>query len=321
MRWCRNRPIDKFSDWKRLIHSRDCGSFVSGGFGSFILPKPVLCSSAQSLKSGISTAVQSLLAVLGAVGLQSSASQEMEQVQERMKAHIEAIMGDQLSKAKEQVEELQEYIKPEPPSKEGKPSKLRYFVPRKFRPDLEDPRPCVTFSPGSYVRLDPTVSGRIDRDKLRWTITPRIPKKTGLTFNPRTGIIEGTIPIHEEHAGSFQVSSLGEKRAFRPSASLNEYPDNDGANDDKGMHHYHMARLGTHHESFSEKVFRLSRKTYTVVVRNSAGYARTRVTFQIQHRSIIGRQQQKKEPAKEGGPDSRKDLRKRQTVRLADMDM
>ncbi|KFG58426.1 EF hand domain-containing protein [Toxoplasma gondii RUB] len=278
-------------------------------------------SSFESLKSGISTAVQSLLAVLGAVGLQSSASQEMEQVQERMKAHIEAIMGDQLSKAKEQVEELQEYIKPEPPSKEGKPSKLRYFVPRKFRPDLEDPRPCVTFSPGSYVRLDPTVSGRIDRDKLRWTITPRIPKKTGLTFNPRTGIIEGTIPIHEEHAGSFQVSSLGEKRAFRPSASLNEYPDNDGANDDKGMHHYHMARLGTHHESFSEKVFRLSRKTYTVVVRNSAGYARTRVTFQIQHRSIIGRQQQKKEPAKEGGPDSRKDLRKRQTVRLADMDM
>lgn len=69
--------------------------------------------------------MQSLLAVLGAVGLQSSASQEMEQVEAKMKERIEMIMGDQLSKAKEQVEELQEYIKPEPPSKEGKPTKVR----------------------------------------------------------------------------------------------------------------------------------------------------------------------------------------------------
>lgn len=79
----------------------------------------------QSLKSGVSTAVQSLLAILGAVGLQSGASQEAEQVEQRMKQHIEAIMGDKLSRAKEQAEELQEAYKPEPKSKEGKPLKVR----------------------------------------------------------------------------------------------------------------------------------------------------------------------------------------------------
>ncbi|PFH34767.1 EF hand domain-containing protein [Besnoitia besnoiti] len=276
-------------------------------------------SSFESLKSGISTAVQSLLAVLGAVGLQSSASQEMEQVQERMKTHIEAIMGDQLSKAKEQVEELQEYIKPEPPSKEGKPTKLRYIVPRKFRPDLEDPRPCVTFTPGSYVRLDPTVSGRVDRDKLRWTITPRIPKKTGLTFNPLTGIIEGTIPFHEEHMGSFHMPAGADKRPLKVSPSMrSDYMENDVPSDEKDVHHDDVMRLPSHHPSFGDKVIRLARRTYTVVVRNSAGYARTRVTFQIQHRGFLARQQHKKEATKDPGAETRRDLRKRQTVRLAE---
>lgn len=78
----------------------------------------------QSLKSGVSTAVQSMLAVLGAVGLQSGASQEAEEVEQRMKQHIESIMGDKLSRAKEQVEELQEAYKPEPSTKEGKPLKV-----------------------------------------------------------------------------------------------------------------------------------------------------------------------------------------------------
>ena len=69
--------------------------------------------------------MQSMLAVLGAVGLQSGASQEAEEVEQRMKQHIEAIMGDKLSRAKEQVEELQEAYKPEPTTKEGKPLKVR----------------------------------------------------------------------------------------------------------------------------------------------------------------------------------------------------
>ncbi|PHJ22833.1 ef hand domain-containing protein [Cystoisospora suis] len=277
-------------------------------------------SSFEGLKSGISTAVQSLLAVLGAVGLQSSASQEMEQVEAKMKERIEMIMGDQLSKAKEQVEELQEYIKPERPSKEGKPTKLRYLVPRKFRPDLEDPRPCVTFSPGSYVRLDPTVSGRVDRDKLRWSISPRLPKKTGLTFNTRTGIIEGTIPSQEEHLGSFQ---LGEKKIFRSSPSMRSDGCTEGGPDERITSHQHDAvmRVPSHHpvSSFGAKPFRVARRTYTVVVRNSAGYARARVTFQIQHRGFLSRQQHKKE-GKETTADSRRDFRKRQSVRVVDPD-
>ncbi|KAL8450966.1 hypothetical protein Emag_002968 [Eimeria magna] len=164
-------------------------------------------SSFESLKSGVSTAVQSVLAVLGAVGLQSGASQEAEEVEQRMKQHIESIMGDKLSRAKEQVEELQEAYKPQPLTKEGKPLKLRYIVPRRYRPDLEDPRPCVTFAPGAYVRLEPVVSGRVDRAQLRWSITPRLPPQTGLVFNRQTGIIEGIVAYRDD----------GESTALMPS--------------------------------------------------------------------------------------------------------
>lgn len=66
---------------------------------------------------------------------------------------------------------------------------LRYIVPRRYRPDLEDPRPCVTFAPGSYVRLEPAVSGRVDRAQLRWSISPRLPPQTGLLFNRQTGAL------------------------------------------------------------------------------------------------------------------------------------
>ncbi|CDJ45704.1 EF hand domain-containing protein, putative [Eimeria brunetti] len=81
-------------------------------------------ASFESLKSGVSTAVQSMLAVLGALGLQSGASQEAAQVEQKMKQHIEAIMGDKLSRAKEQAEEMQEAYKPQPSPKEGKPLKI-----------------------------------------------------------------------------------------------------------------------------------------------------------------------------------------------------
>ena len=64
---------------------------------------------------------------------------------------------------------------------------LRYIIPRRYRPDLEDPRPCVTFTPGSFVRLEPVVSGRIDKAQLTWAITPRLQPQTGLVFNRLTG--------------------------------------------------------------------------------------------------------------------------------------
>ncbi|KAF8821115.1 EF hand domain-containing protein [Cardiosporidium cionae] len=155
-------------------------------------------SSFESLKSGVSTAVQTLIAILGAVGLQSGASQEITQVKERMRLQIEEIMGDPLSKAKQQVEELQEAIKPESHIKrEEKPQKLRYLVPKRCRPELEDPRPCVTFQPGTYVRMEPTISNQVDKSMLRWTIIPRLPQKSALTFSEKTGIIEGFIPLRD----------------------------------------------------------------------------------------------------------------------------
>ncbi|XP_026190324.1 LOW QUALITY PROTEIN: uncharacterized protein LOC113146614 [Cyclospora cayetanensis] len=253
-------------------------------------------SSFESLKSGVSTAVQSMLAVLGAVGLQSGASQEAEEVEQRMKQHIESIMGDKLSRAKEQVEELQEAYKPEPSTKEGKPLKLRYIVPRRYRPDLEDPRPCVTFTPGSYVRLEPAVSGRVDRAQLRWSITPRLPHQTGMVFNRHTGIIEGIIPMKDEGDSSSQLISDFTKaqdptiKVLRPVAERSSVYVGEDASD--------VARP-----------LRVPRRTYVIVCRNQAGSARARVTFQIQPKAPAARVNTKKEE------DTRREIRKRQTFR------
>ncbi|CDJ37889.1 EF hand domain-containing protein, putative [Eimeria tenella] len=253
-------------------------------------------SSFESLKSGVSTAVQSMLAVLGAVGLQSGASQEAEEVEQKMKQHIESIMGDKLSRAKEQVEELQEAYKPEPTSKEGKPLKLRYIVPRRYRPDLEDPRPCVTFAPGSYVRLEPAVSGRVDRTQLRWSITPRLPPQTGLVFSRQTGIIEGIIPAKDEGDMSAQLMHAFTKshdpasRVYQPTAE---------------------AAAAYHADEASDVVrpLRVPRKTYVIVCRNQAGSARARVTFQIQPKAQATRTHAKKDE------EGKREVRKRQSLR------
>ncbi|KAL8270368.1 hypothetical protein Esti_005692 [Eimeria stiedai] len=255
-------------------------------------------SSFESLKSGVSTAVQSVLAVLGAVGLQSGASQEAEEVEQRMKQHIESIMGDKLSRAKEQVEELQEAYKPQPLTKEGKPLKLRYIVPRRYRPDLEDPRPCVTFTPGAYVRLEPVVSGRVDRAQLRWSITPRLPPQTGLIFNRQTGIIEGIVAYRDDGESaqlmpSFTKSHEASSKMLRAANGAGSPFSGDDGSD-------------------AARPLRVPRRTYVIACRNQAGSARARVTFQIQPKTPNTRTHTKKEE------EGRRDIRKRPTFKVAD---
>lgn len=57
----------------------------------------------------------------------------------------------------------------------------------RYRPDLNDPKPCVTFHPGDEVFLQPQVAGGPEVFNLIWHIWPRMPSKTGLVFNPKTG--------------------------------------------------------------------------------------------------------------------------------------
>lgn len=52
----------------------------------------------QGLRSGVSAAVQSIIALVGAVGLQSGASESVERVQEKMKNRIAVIVGEDLDK-------------------------------------------------------------------------------------------------------------------------------------------------------------------------------------------------------------------------------
>eukprot|EP00923_Selenidium_pygospionis_P058363 GHVN01102440.1.p1 GENE.GHVN01102440.1~~GHVN01102440.1.p1 ORF type:complete len:1420 (-),score=275.88 GHVN01102440.1:660-4499(-) len=186
-------------------------SFIGLAFSSF-----------TSLRSGMSTAIQSILALAGAVGLQSSASEDRQQVEERMKERIDDIMGDQLSlkareyeEAKEAAAHLKEMTKES--IDEGKPVKLRYFVPKKFRPELQDPFPCVTFTPGSYVRVEPTVSGRVDRERLRFVIIPRLPQRVGLKFDNKTGVLEGIIPLYDDLlGGTLMLGDLRGPHIHRP---------------------------------------------------------------------------------------------------------
>ncbi|KAF8822497.1 EF hand domain-containing protein [Cardiosporidium cionae] len=234
-----------------------------------------------SLKSGVSTVVQTLIAILGAVGLQSGASQEIDEVKERMRLQIEEIMGDPLSKAKQQVEELQEAIKPESHTKrEEKPQKLRYLVPKRCRPELEDPRPCVTFQPGTYILMEPTISNQIDKSMLRWTIIPRLPQKSGLTFSEKTGIIEGFIPLKDS---SEYIRAKAEKMDTR-------YMEDLCSDTDRASMGNFSAAAGRH---ATGKELRIGRKTYVVIVRNSAGSTKTRITFRIQPRSVAMRQSKK----------------------------
>lgn len=54
-------------------------------------------------------------------------------------------------------------------------------------------------------------------------------------WRPCAGIIEGTIPSHEEHLGSFQIS--GDKKLFRSSPSMRSDGYIEGGPEDKAALH------------------------------------------------------------------------------------
>ncbi|EEA08137.1 EF hand family protein [Cryptosporidium muris RN66] len=142
----------------------------------------------EGMRNELSTAVQSVLAIVGAVGLQTGASQDSKEVEERMKQRIEDIMGGDIETSVEQVE-LNEQImitnegrykyginsKSEKygsdyPSRsrniqssiilsadKGPILKIGYVVPYKYRSDINDPRPCVTLYSQDNVYLEPII--------------------------------------------------------------------------------------------------------------------------------------------------------------------
>eukprot|EP00920_Eleutheroschizon_duboscqi_P018153 GHVT01043376.1.p1 GENE.GHVT01043376.1~~GHVT01043376.1.p1 ORF type:complete len:229 (-),score=56.93 GHVT01043376.1:274-960(-) len=195
--------------------------------------------------------MQSMLAILGAVGLQSGASQDEEVVARATRRRVEEIVGASLERATEQQEELEQIIKPTKEKADGhKPLKLRYILPRNCRPDVRLPQPCVTFAPGQSVRLEPSLAGRADRRSLAWKIFPALPQASGLRFSVVTGVIEGTIPQADVALKNFPT----EEKSRKAKRELNG----------------------------QAQPMAMSRKTFQVSARNEFGVARARVTFQIQ---------------------------------------
>ncbi|KAH8583638.1 EF hand family [Cryptosporidium sp. chipmunk genotype I] len=241
----------------------------------------------EGMRNELSTAVQSVLAIVGAVGLQTGASQDSKEIEERMKERIEDIMGGDIETSMSQIElgEDSQYssnseniivLREKKSSSRiisknnynrggvggvggvgGTPSgliiitekgpilKIGYSLPSRFRSDINDPRPCITFYSQDQVNLEPIfycTKGIINQQhnlfieddvSKRWCIKPALPKYTGLTFSTETGIIYGTIPTHTQNKIGYirRVSTTLENDERHSSLIKNSAINmNDGAN-------------------------------------------------------------------------------------------
>lgn len=237
----------------------------------------------EGMRNELSTAVQSVLAIVGAVGLQTGASQDSKEIEERMKERIEDIMGGDIETSMSQIElgEDSQYssnsenilvLREKKSSSRiisknknynkgggtgGTPNgliiitekgpilKIGYSLPSKFRSDVNDPRPCITFYSQDQVNLEPIFycsKGIINQQhnifieddvSKRWCIKPALPKYTGLTFSTETGIISGTIPAHTQNKIGYirRVSSTLENDERHSSLIRNSIINmNEGAN-------------------------------------------------------------------------------------------
>eukprot|EP01069_Polyplicarium_translucidae_P000033 Polyplicarium_translucidae@DN1014_c0_g1_i1.p1 len=148
------------------------------------------------VRSGMGSALQSVLAVGGALGLHNVAAQDNEKLKASVHAKIEHLFGDALTSAKQltPTDKLHDAASQQAVPQEAKPGKLRYVVPRRFHPEIDDPRPCVTFHPGAFVQLEPVLGGRCKKKSLHWSISPRLNCSTGLSLDTATGLVSGFIP-------------------------------------------------------------------------------------------------------------------------------
>eukprot|EP00918_Siedleckia_nematoides_P044181 GHVU01096542.1.p1 GENE.GHVU01096542.1~~GHVU01096542.1.p1 ORF type:complete len:340 (-),score=58.40 GHVU01096542.1:1971-2990(-) len=139
-------------------------------------------ASFAGMKSGMGSAVQSLLALGGAVGLQSTVSVDLDKVAADVKQRINGLFGEDMEARAEVYEALNAPKENEPVEvpDEGKPLGLSYSVPKKFIPDAEDPKLCVTFPPGADVQMIPSVAGIVKSGTLKYKVSPNFPPKLGL---------------------------------------------------------------------------------------------------------------------------------------------
>eukprot|EP01053_Blabericola_migrator_P007819 Blabericola_migrator_1__7818@NODE_39_length_17554_cov_37_506147_g35_i0_p8_GENE_NODE_39_length_17554_cov_37_506147_g35_i0NODE_39_length_17554_cov_37_506147_g35_i0_p8_ORF_typecomplete_len311_score33_97EFhand_8/PF13833_6/0_00011EFhand_7/PF13499_6/0_0007EFhand_7/PF13499_6/5_6e03EFhand_10/PF14788_6/0_032SPARC_Ca_bdg/PF10591_9/0_12SPARC_Ca_bdg/PF10591_9/6_9e03He_PIG/PF05345_12/0_1EFhand_5/PF13202_6/0_21_NODE_39_length_17554_cov_37_506147_g35_i076138545 len=146
--------------------------------------------------------IQSLLALGGAISLQSGTRKDGAVVEREMKTKMATLLGDSYDvMLEDQDRQLQHYAQKlalEKGKREEqfgvRPIEIRYLIPAKFMSTTRDN--YMTLRPGDSVRLEPIIVGKtqIDTSKLVWTIKPILPSQLSLTFSSSTGVIVGTIP-------------------------------------------------------------------------------------------------------------------------------
>ncbi|KAH0479448.1 MAG: uncharacterized protein KVP18_003286 [Porospora cf. gigantea A] len=148
-------------------------------------------SSFNGARSGMSSAIQSVLALAGAAGLQSQATNDLDEVRASVEDKIQCLFGGLQNQQPDG-----DYVpaaEKDDTSTTMRMRSLRYLIPRVYFPDTHDPWPCVSFPPEAKVNMSPVLVPQVDPETLTWTVHPRLP--SFLHFDSSTGSITGTIPV------------------------------------------------------------------------------------------------------------------------------
>ncbi|KAH0479937.1 MAG: hypothetical protein KVP17_003663 [Porospora cf. gigantea B] len=147
-------------------------------------------SSFNGARSGMSSAIQSVLALAGAAGLQRQATNDLDEVRASVEDKIQCLFGG-LENQQPDADSVPAAEKDDT-STTMRMRSLRYIIPRAYFPDTHDPWPCVSFPPDAKVNMSPVLVPQVDPETLTWTVHPRLP--SFLHFDCSTGSITGTIP-------------------------------------------------------------------------------------------------------------------------------
>eukprot|EP01054_Gregarina_sp_Poly1_P005687 Gregarina_sp_Poly_1__5686@NODE_29_length_19459_cov_103_994070_g26_i0_p1_GENE_NODE_29_length_19459_cov_103_994070_g26_i0NODE_29_length_19459_cov_103_994070_g26_i0_p1_ORF_typecomplete_len2166_score264_81EFhand_8/PF13833_6/1_2EFhand_8/PF13833_6/1_4e03EFhand_8/PF13833_6/0_0011EFhand_7/PF13499_6/0_38EFhand_7/PF13499_6/5_9e03EFhand_7/PF13499_6/1_2e04EFhand_7/PF13499_6/0_012EFhand_5/PF13202_6/0_015EFhand_5/PF13202_6/1_7SPARC_Ca_bdg/PF10591_9/4SPARC_Ca_bdg/PF10591_9/2_3EFhand_6/PF13405_6/0_013EFhand_6/P len=245
-----------------LLYSLVFFAFIAFSFQSF-----------SSTNGSAGSIIQSLLALAGAISLQSGARKDQAVVERELKGRMALLLGDNYDiMLEDQDRQLQHFAQRLEIEKErnaddfgSRPMEIRYLIPKKFIGTTRENEHSMIFRPGDTVRLDPIVVGKIDTSKLVWMIEPTLPSVFGLSFNCASGTISGTIPsaFDDFTILSYRFPASTPGRQVRRMSSLMKFSGTVVPNaDDLSVYFY---------KKFS----------FLITCRSLGGQTKTRLTFKL----------------------------------------
>eukprot|EP00917_Polyrhabdina_sp_WS-2016_P030596 GHVP01065300.1.p1 GENE.GHVP01065300.1~~GHVP01065300.1.p1 ORF type:complete len:2045 (-),score=339.72 GHVP01065300.1:1330-6975(-) len=172
-------------------------AFLGLGFNSF----------ADS--SASSSAVRSVVALVGAAGLGSKARSVKGQMEQRIMSPLEDLFGyDLLARIEEKKEEFAKHkilVQERLERNSYGPLHVEYAIPKKYLSrKIGILKPCLALFYEEIVSIYPNISG--DVPELSWTCNPAIPSYSGLTLNIKTGQIHGKVACKKFPYSIFRIS-------------------------------------------------------------------------------------------------------------------